>query len=363
MIGHRLFFAAIVLVVIAGAFVIFGGRDNPLTQQVLSTFNQGQGGLSWSVGSEKDKLTDQVTLQASATHDMDDGGKVYLTGTCDENDLMIEFEYHARDKDKGTFETQGTDEVVHIPYRLDDGGVQELISKTNYNNTAQAVFAYEPPGDKNQPNDVSSSILNMTASLVKAFLPGLGPQDLRAFLHAREVRFQLPLDGGKTEVVKVYPQDASFGKFLAACKIDVKRYDSEIAAQEAAKKAEEEKKAADEKAAQEAQQQQLQEQQAAEQRRQEALKQACMTGQGDLQITGTTVVEGAAHGIVAIYAFNGQSVQPIADPDAVNGSKCTITFTRGNSTIQGTVPLNYLTVVADASAPPASSAPDTSTGR
>jgi len=227
-------------------------------------------GLDWQVKSVRDKLTDATSIEADAEHDMDSGGKIQVTGTCNESAVQFEFASFGKDGQGSSFETDGSDGDVAIRYRVDSGDASEFDSKTKYTNTAAIVFAYQM-ADPNQDSGVAL-IGQLAAAL------GGGPQDLRRLLHARQVRFQLPLAGGQTEVISIDPQDAGFQSFVSACKIDLKKFDEDAA-------------------------------------KQQALTHACTTGDGMLRVIGPTSVTGLA---------SGATVQPVADPDAVSKGKCTV---------------------------------------
>ena len=309
--------------------------------------SQSQGGgssdLSWSVGYEKDKLNPQ--LEATATHTIDGGGEVDMKATCDSDTdgsaITLNLEYHAKDAStnndaNSSYATVGSGafERVSIPYQIDGGEIQTASSQTDYRNSANVVFAYINPNGK---TDAGGMIAEMTGKMFG------GIQDLQPFLHAHDVRFQLPLGDGTTEIVAVNPQDSDFQSFVSQCKIDIKSIDAAVAQQQA-----DEKAAADAKAQADADaakaQQALQDAAAqAAQAGADAVKQACATGQGTLRMTGAaTNLEGAQAGITTVYVFSGQVVQPVADPDAVADGKCSVEFTRDGSDLTGKLPLSSL---------------------
>ncbi len=301
------------------------------------------GAPEWQVGTDTDKLTGAKSPRAMLRQTTEGGGEIDVNATCDGSTIVIDFQYNAKNDTEANsaFETQGTGRYVHISYRIDSGEVQEAISRTDYPNTADAVFAYEMADAAAQPGDILTEGLNS--------LFGLGPRDLRAFLHAHEVRFGLPLANGTQEVVSIHPQDPSFREFVAACKIDLKAFDDDAAQKEASVKAAAQKEI-DERARME---EEAKRQQEAAARQAEALKEACTNGERRLHVTGTSVIEGAAdQDATTVYAFAGQTVDAIADPSAVGEGKCSIRFTRGDEEIGGKVPMSALEV-ADAVQPTA----------
>jgi hypothetical protein len=85
------------------------------------------------------------------------------------------------------------------------------------------------------------------------------------------------------------------------------------------------------------------EQQLASQQRVDVVRQACITGQGTLDvILGPTYVDGRRFGGLDAWAYRGQSVQPVADPDAVAIGTCSVQFTQGNRNVVGRIGLNAL---------------------
>jgi hypothetical protein len=342
-------------------------------------------GLDWQVKAVSDKLRDTTSVEADAEHDMDNGGKIQITGTCNESAMQLEFAYFAKDDKDSSFETEGSDEDVDLHYRIDDGDVKEATSKTKYKNTAAIVFAYQM-SDPNQNADVT-----LIAGLAAAL--GGGPQDLRQLLHAREVRFELPLAGGTTEVVSIDPQDAGFQNFVAACKIDIKKIDQDAGKQQAVTHActtgegmlrvigptsvagltagTTVQPLADSDAvskgnctvetkvawpssygAQWSQQYvPLSSLEAisdtpSRQQLDDALKQACTTGQGTVRMTANETLEGAppTESGQSVAVVNGMLLQPVADVDAVASGKCTVTYSFGTTDYTGKVPMTSLDV-------------------
>jgi hypothetical protein len=186
------------------------------------------GGLSWNVGDEDNKLN--PALIVTARHDIGSGGKINVTGHCasdgDASNITLDFDYFSKD-DKGdgatsSYDTEGSGNFQHVavPYRIDGGETQQANSQTDYKNRARVVFSYISPNAKIDPAG------GLMVGLASAFG---GVQDLRQFLHAQEIDFQLPLGGGGSEIVKLYPQDGGFQGFVSECKIDLKRLDSEKA--------------------------------------------------------------------------------------------------------------------------------------
>jgi hypothetical protein len=184
--------------------------------------------LSWDVEYENNKL--DPALIATATHEIGSGGKINITGRCasdaDQSKITFDLDYFTKD-DKGdgeasSYDTEGSGNFQHvaIPYRVDGGALQQANSQTDFKNRAQVMFSYISPNAKLDPGAI------LVIGMAKA---SGGVQDLRQFLHAQEVDFQLPLGGGGSEIVKLYPQDGGFQKFVAECKIDLKRLDSEKA--------------------------------------------------------------------------------------------------------------------------------------
>jgi hypothetical protein len=70
----------------------------------------------------------------------------------------------------------------------------------------------------------------------------------------------------------------------------------------------------------------------------DAVKQACLTGQGTLTTTGPTALRGRD----AIFLSSGEVVQPIADPNAVASGRCSVTFTRNRREFSGTLSIAQL---------------------
>jgi hypothetical protein len=320
--------------------------------------SQGSGDLDWQVKAVADDVQNTKSLEADAEHDMEDGGKVQITGTCDDSSIQLEFAYFAKDKDDSAYETQGTEEVVHVPYRFDQGDPQEAISKTKYDNTADITFSYEKPEPSANDTDESNNDTESSDGFAKV-LSGVmdeaaklaaeeGPQDLRSFLHAQQARFELPLKGGHSEVVTINPQDDGFQRFVSACKIDLKKFDAEVAAQKAADKA-----AADRAAQEKAHAAAATEQAAAQAT--DAVKQVCTTGQGMLRVNDESIVENSqADGKPYAYSLaGGETVTPIADPTAVASGKCSVTFPSRYGTITGELWIKSLAVADSAPAPAA----------
>ncbi len=224
---RRVRFGAILAII--GAGLVLGSCDNkPATGGSHSPDAGGQTDAlpEWHIGTVDDKLTDSANVRATLEHDTPTGGKIYLTADCSPNAIQINFEYHAKTKDRSYLDAEGSEAVVRIPYRFDQGEVREVLSKTQYNNDADILFAYALPDPHETPMDVVS---NGAFVFAQALLPGIGPQDLRGFLHAQEVRFELPLGGGAKEVITVHPQEDSFQQFVRLCKIDLKRFDADAA--------------------------------------------------------------------------------------------------------------------------------------
>ncbi len=189
------------------------------------------GVLDWDVRAEKNKLTDAITLSATAKHRTDDGGSVYVTGTCDYHSISLEFEYHAKTDADTYYETQGTGQFVHIRYRLDSDDVLEAVSSSKYKNVATLLFVYPVPQiSKERPPSHSPETQYLEGVAMALFL-GVAPQDLRKFLHANVVRIELPLGGGLEDTLKIDVRDSGFQRFISACKIDVRRFDADAESQ------------------------------------------------------------------------------------------------------------------------------------
>jgi hypothetical protein len=309
---------------------------------------QTSGDLVWQVKTVTDKLTDAKSIEADTEHDMDDGGQIQITGTCNDSAIKLEFAYFAKD-DKNSALAMQENGDVSIRYRFDNGDVNAVTNNTDHSNTIAVVFAYQTSG-----SDDDGAISAIT-KLVNAL--GSGPQDLRGFLHARQVRFELPLANGTAEVVSINPQDSGFQSFVSACKIDLATFDADAAKQQAVAKAAADQKAQQDAAAataaaqQQAEQQQAAQQQAeAAQQNAEAVKKACTTGQGTLSAKGTTSIDLTKGGVLDTWVYTGQVVQPVADPDAVAAGKCSVEFTHGEHDVAGRISLGSLEA---ANAPPA----------
>lgn len=319
----------------------------------LDKSGSSDGAPVWNVENKPGPIGEAPTLTATLTQNDDNGGSVFVTATCDDTTIALEFEYHAKQDDDAhsRIETQGTGQYVHLPYRIDDSDIQEAVSQTNHTNTADAVFAHEmSDADAASPPQPGEVITKGVVKLFSTLLPGLGPQDLRAFLHAQNVRFEVPVSDGTKDVVVIRPQESSFQGFVAACKIDLKRFDDDVAKQQEAEKAAAQAKA-EAQADTDARQKEQQEAAAqAAQQRADALKQACTTGQSVLRVTQTVNLEGNEHSSTT-YVFSNQMVQANADPEAVADGKCSISFARGTSELTGQVPMSALQVADSGSAP------------
>lgn len=350
---NRAIVPAILIGLAAAGVAVFALKDGKLAGIVPAALS---GDPVWSVENKAGPIGENPTLTATQTQNDDNGGSVFITATCDDSTISFDFEYHAKQDDDAhsRLETQGTGEYVHVPYRIDDGEIKEAISQTNHTNTADALFAYEM-SDAAAPAQPGEVIAKGVGKLISGLIPGLGPQDLRAFLHAQNVRFEIPVADGTKDVVVVRPQENTFQSFVSACRIDLKRFDDDVARQQQAEKAAAEAKAkaqADADALQKAQQDAAT---LAAQQRSDALRQACTAGQGELRVTQTVNLEGSSS---TTWVFSGQMVQASPDPDAVAAGKCSVSFARGNGELSGQLPLSALEVADNASAP----APDAGTG-
>ncbi len=220
-----------------------GGTSTSVPDQSTANGNE----LTWVVGHDSTKL--DSPLEAIATHEIDGGGTIDIEATCENVEagsaITLEFQYYSKDykpKDDSSsyYDTDGKG-FVAVPYRIDGGGIQTAVNKIQFKNAASVTFAYFP-------EDYLSSIGGWIRSLlVRQALESGALGELQAFLHAREVDFQLPLGGGITEIVKVNPQDGQFQNFISQCAIDVAKIDAAVA-----KKRADEKIAQDQKAQQEA---------------------------------------------------------------------------------------------------------------
>ncbi|HWD25749.1 MAG TPA: hypothetical protein VG387_01190 [Rhizomicrobium sp.] len=281
------------------------------------------GGPVWSVGTETDKLTDAKTLVATSEHDTENGGKVFMTATCDSSTIAIDFEYHAKDKADDAYETAGEDQNVDIAYRIDNGDVQDAVSHTGHSNTADAVFTYEM-SDAKQPPTFGDALMKGLGSMT-----GLGPQDLRSFLHAHEIRFELPLAGGAKEVIGIYPQEASFQGFVAACNIDLKAIDEDAAKQQAANAppSNPNNPAPNDT-----------ELTAAAQQDADVVRTDCTTGEGRLRVLTDAPLKPMTDAFgVDLRLYNGLIVAPVANSDAVAQGYCVVAFTRLNKEVSGEI--------------------------
>jgi hypothetical protein len=70
----------------------------------------------------------------------------------------------------------------------------------------------------------------------------------------------------------------------------------------------------------------------------DAVKQACLSGQGYLSAKGTLQLQGSQ----PVFIYSGQTVQPIADPDAVASGRCSVSFTQNGHDFTGTLSLVQL---------------------
>jgi hypothetical protein len=299
----------------------------------------GSGDTAWEVATDTDKLTGAKSPKATLRHATDDGGTINVTATCDSSTIAFDFEYHAKTDDDAhsAFEMQGEGQYIHIPYRIDSGEVQEVVSKAQYANLAEAVFAYDLP-NASGPAQSGDPLMNGIAAMATAFAPGLGPQDLRKFLHANEVRFELPLAGGKSEVVGVRPQDAAFQEFVAACRIDLAAFDADAGKKDADARAAADQKAADQAKANLEAKQHDDAIVAAAQARVVAMKNACTTGGVTLRVLGGTTLSAPDNEAENIGRVDyGQIIETIADPAAVARGFCLIHFARDGQDVKGMI--------------------------
>jgi hypothetical protein len=281
---------------------------------------------------------------------MSSGGKIFMTATCDASAISINFEYHARDDKTSAFKAQGTGQYVHILYRLDQGAVQDTASSTSYQNTADADFSYGSD-EPSAPMGAGSIAAAGAQGFIKALAPWLGPQDLRAFLHAHEATFELPLGNGTTEIVVIYPQDSSFQKFVSSCNIDLRKFDEDAAKA----KTQAQSNASDQTEA------------SAQPSRQEAAADAAIRAAaqsaiyGDCAMGDRTLVVGRATPLGSKSRGQSQSapiipagveVTTIANDDAAISGRCEIEYMDGGNKIHGFVPMASLVrSPAPASAP------------
>lgn len=249
----------VILALAGGAAWFYENNGASLVGDATKALSPASDGLAWDVGYQKGKLDPQ--LEADATHDIDGGGQIEIAATCDSSsdasNITLAFSYFSKyDKGDGaasSYDTEGSGNFEHVPiiYRIDNGESQQANSQTQYKNSANVVFAYISPNAKGSGDAAGDMAAGLMIGLTKMFG---GIQDLKPFLHAHEVDFQLPLGGGGSEIVKINPQDSNFQSFVSQCKIDIGRIDAEVAKQKADEKAADDQKA-QEQAVQQQQQQ------------------------------------------------------------------------------------------------------------
>ena len=177
----------------------------------------------WNVGTETDGITDAANPSATLERSTPNGGRVDIEAECGQTTILFSFEYHAkREPDSSLAVGNGYGDIAFV-YRFDDGKVQNLLSHSQFKNVATAVFAYE--AKEQAPTTSGEAIEQATGGLITALIPAAGAQDLRALLHAKRVRFGLPLGDGTPYVFEFAPNEGSFRRFLAACKINLASVD------------------------------------------------------------------------------------------------------------------------------------------
>jgi len=230
-------------------------------------------GANWSVATEIDEdnpISDRRIVVARMEHLTAAGGKIAVKATCPTtSSIRLEFDSFGRDNKAAAYEyaSSDNDRVLGIIYREDLGHqlfIINRISRTGYVNSAEAEFGHvetdyapadidQAESQARQPGDQSGSVGGALRDLFGRAMIGLtfetaaeGVQDIIPFLSAKRVRFQLPLMGGRKEIVEIAPQDASFQSFLSQCRIDPRRMRQAAhdAAVQAARAREEERRAA-----------------------------------------------------------------------------------------------------------------------
>jgi hypothetical protein len=206
----------------AGAVLLFarGGILATLAPQA-----QAADRITWRVGYTKEL---DPKLAAAALQAMDGGGRVNIVATCnsgsDGSSVTLDFSYFSKgDKGDGAvsrFDSDAQGDVA-VLYRIDGSQTRQANSHTGYWNIARVMFAYVSPNAKVDPAD--ALVIGLSGSY----------QDLQPFLHAREMKFQLPLGGGRPGIVSLSPQDSGFRAFLSQCKIDLGSIDAETATHQA----------------------------------------------------------------------------------------------------------------------------------
>ena len=220
--------AAALKCAVAGAF-LFAGTAQAATWS------------GWELHYDKDKLTDLRSFRATLSRGIDGGGQLLMSATCNKTAIAVNFAVSNR----GGLEvyTQAGDDVVPVIYRIDGKQPQSIWAGSPRSTSADVVIASE----------FQAYAGDVPVSGILALL-GRSPLDLREFLHAREVRFQLPLSDGGKHVASIYPQEASFQKFVKACGIDIRKMDADAAKRDADERAakarseDEERRAAEEAA-------------------------------------------------------------------------------------------------------------------
>jgi hypothetical protein len=321
--------------------------------------NGSGGGAEWSVGYTKE-LNPQ--LEATAKHAIDGGGSVDIIAKCDSSggasSVTLDFDYFSKD-DKGNgadsaYDTVGSGNFEHVAvaYSLDGGEVRQANSQTNYKNSARVIFSYISPDAKVDP--VSGSVI------VLGKLLG-GVQDLQPFLHARDVKFQLPLGGGGTEIVAVNPQDSGFQDFVSQCKIDLKRIDAEVAKQQADAKAADQQKAVAQAKTDAAEKQRQQQLTADAARRVEEgnVIHACIVGDHPLKVENAATLSGDASpaATTSTDVPAGQIVTTVSNPNSYSAGYCEIEYGDGETAAHGFLPLAMLGMPDETAMPTPAASP------
>lgn len=320
---------------VAGAFLLSGTAQ-------AATWS------GWELHYDKDKLTDVRSLRATLNREIEGGGQVLLSATCNKTTIAVNFSIQNR----GSLEvyTQAGDDVVPVIYRIDGKQPQSIWAGSPRSTSADVVIASE----------FQAYAGDVPVSGILALL-GRSPLDLREFLHAREVRFQLPLSDGGKHVASIYPQEASFQKFVKACGIDIRKMDADAAKRDADERAakarnEAEERRAAEEAARRAEADRLADEAAAQEAaaanaRAAVVRAACLRGGEQLrtisaaELVGADAEEfdGSNAGVVTfVQVATGEIVQTVSNSLAVRHDRCFVRVSREGHWIRGRLLISNL---------------------
>jgi len=156
----------------------------------------------------------------------------------------------------------------------------------------------------------------------KALYASFLPQDLRLLLHARTVRFELPIAGRKPETVQFDPQNAVLRRLVQDCKIDLANADAEAHENDATSRA----TAKNEAERQAAERALVATKARARAEQLASVRRACVTGGVIVQATDRGTFADASHkGITMVPVEKGELLRTDAtNPDAVANGVCTV---------------------------------------